>query len=693
MSKRAVVTGASRHLGFHVAQAALQAGFEVELLITSRNTNVERLLAAGAHFTLVNFDERTSFRRQLEWADVLYHVATPDAIPRNAGPSSGEATRSSEQVLNAAVAAEVPGIVVTNSAAAVYGRNADPQRLLSEQDRPDFTADLRNGEDLNTEQICDRLIRDHGADIRRLYACWVFGPADTRGSLPQKLVRNYLTRGQRFWFKGGLSINAVEEVGQAHVAAALNGDRCCTYVLGGENLSFRQFYSQLAALSGRPAPRVRLPACLASGSGRVWGALQQRANDESGVDPLAAARLAGTYGWYDSSKAVRELDYKIRPAEEVLEAGILMERKRAAGTTALFYRTGARQVSRASERWTDGTILLTGVPGWLGNRFIDVLMNGDRTGFRYPARRVHVLVQAHHAPLLDLPECFRVFTADLTRRSDLSQALAGVQTVVHLHETRNPRRLETLEKVNTEATKNLADECIRAGVRRFLYLSTDAVCRANGERIFDEHTRPDPVDEYGRSKWLAEEYLLEKQRAGELDVTILREFWVFGPFAPARQEQYFAALRRPRQVVLGNGHNLRSVSHVDNTVSALLAAELAPASVGKAYWIGDAKCDYTLDEINALLCEALGWPYRPVYLPAKACAAARVADRLLNRLGELNSSLHEIANSDRDRAGRTDAAQRDFGYRPIISFPEYVNEIARRGRPESATKKAYAGLL
>ncbi len=88
-----------------------------------------------------------------------------------------------------------------------------------------------------------------------------------------------------------------------------------------------------------------------------------------------------------------------------------------------------------------------------------------------------------------------------------------------------------------DGTRNLVDACIECGVRRFLYMSTDSICGHGTpeKRVFDEHTPANPYRHYGRSKRLAEEYVLEKTRAGQLDGTSLRGFWFFGPYAPARQ--------------------------------------------------------------------------------------------------------------------------------------------------------------
>ena len=211
-----------------------------------------------------------------------------------------------------------------------------------------------------------------------------------------------------------------------------------------------------------------------------------------------------------------------------------------------------------------------------------------------------------------------------------------------------------------------------------LYASTDSVFGHGtpAQRIFDEHTPDRPDGPYGRSKWLAEQYLHEQSERGLLDVTILRGFWFFGPFAPPRQQQFLSMLRRRRQLVFGNGKNYRSITHLDNMVAAFLAAESATSTFGKTYWIGDARSDYTVDDIYRTLCEGVGSTYRPVYIPRLVCAAMRMLDALLNRVGRLDATVYGVSKFDFDIAGAIDAARRDFQFEPPVSLEEYARRIS-----------------
>jgi nucleoside-diphosphate-sugar epimerase len=685
LKARALITGASGHLGYHVAKAALEAGYQTGLLIRSRNGNIETLARAGAAVYVVDFNRPETYREILKSADVLFHVAAQNTT--DTGDSKSVLANTSglaDRVLTEALECGVKTIVYTSSVV-VLGRSPDPQRRITEEDRTATIESPYVQGKVDAERLCERLAETYGADIRTLYPSWLVGKHDLRGTPPQQMIARYLSKGQPFYFDGGISIAAVADVGRAHVAAFERGRKNGKYIVAGDNVTFQQFFDLLAELTGKSKAKIRIPKPVLVAGATVVDRALRLIGTQSPVDPAYMRSVIGSYSWYDSSRACTELDYAIRPARETLREGVSMERMRLAQTHLLTPRADALPLpgTRAVEQMPP--LLLTGAPGWLGNRFIDILMNGDRCGRRYPYRKIRLLVERRQVGLLDLPPQFEIVPGDLLDPRGLDDAVAGVGTVIHMAGAIYPKKIETLYRVNTDGTKCLVDACIRAGVRRFLFMSTDSVCGHGTpeKRIFDENTPDSPYRNYGRSKQLAEQYILEKARAGQLDATILRGFWFFGPFSPARQESFLNLLQKGPHIVFGNGKNFRSISHVDNLVGAFLETETEPRTYGRVYWIGDEKPDYTVDDIYSTFCNALGTTYRPIYLPGLVCAGCRLADTLLGLTGRLDPTIHGAGKFAFDIAGRVDAAKRDFGYEPIISLEDYAREYAaftRRNR-------------
>ena len=111
----------------------------------------------------------------------------------------------------------------------------------------------------------------------------------------------------------------------------------------------------------------------------------------------------------------------------------------------------------------------------------------------------------------------------------MSAALAGVDAVIHsagIAHAMSGVPEDDYRLLNTEATIRLAQAAQRAGVRRFVFLSSiRAQCGPVEDEVQTESMEPKPVDAYGRSKLAAEQGLATL----DLDWVALRPVLVYGP--------------------------------------------------------------------------------------------------------------------------------------------------------------------
>lgn len=107
----------------------------------------------------------------------------------------------------------------------------------------------------------------------------------------------------------------------------------------------------------------------------------------------------------------------------------------------------------------------------------------------------------------------------LERAENFAPFVDGVDTVIHCAAITRAARNRQFVQMNADATRALAHEAVRAGVRRFVFVSSLA---ARGP---DESNGPDSP--YGHSKLIAERALAELQ--GKMEIIILRLGGVYGP--------------------------------------------------------------------------------------------------------------------------------------------------------------------
>ena len=284
MSRKIVVTGASGHIGFHVASALLDRGYEVHLPLRRETPLTGRLRARGASARVLDFNDGAALRGVLTGAAGLFHLAAQNTTAQSTGEAVAASTLGlTERVIAAAFDAGVPTVVYTSSVV-VLGRSPDPDKLINEDD---LTTSAESPY-VQGKSDAEKFVRARiagGADIRVLYPSWVVGPDDPGCTPPHKLILDYVRKGQAFAFEGGISITHVRDVAAAHVAAFENGAPQGRWVLGGINVDFPAFYRLLARFAKRKPPAVLLPKpammTAAQGAKGVFGALGR----EAPVDP------------------------------------------------------------------------------------------------------------------------------------------------------------------------------------------------------------------------------------------------------------------------------------------------------------------------------------------------------------------------------------------------------------------------
>lgn len=689
---KAIVTGAAGHIGYNVAKILLFKSYEVHLLIRSSNVNIIELEELGAKVFPCNLFETTSYAPIIQDADVLFHLAAENTTSMsNAGRVLENTDKLTQVVLNACHENGVKTVIYTSSVV-VIGRSPDPEKLLTEKDVNHYPESPYVQGKMQAEKFVESFIAQHNYDIRRVYPSWAVGSGDAKLTPPHKVIKDFLQKGTPVYFDGGISIADVEEIAKGHVAAYERGTPKSQYILSGENITFKQFYALLTANSRQNMPVIKLPKAMIYIASWIFSKLFKLIGKEFPISPEYVQSVVGSYSWYDCSKAQKELDYQVKPAAEILKHAVTDVNKKILGVHALGKRTNltrhsddrrnlpenkseTEQISHFTRN--DEMLLITGVPGWLGNRMIDILINGDRFGNWQSNRKVRVMLEPRFKGLLNLPSNFEIVYADITNKQQVADAVKGVTTVFHLAGAIYPKHVSSLYRVNELGTKNLVDACIEQNIRRIIFMSTDSTCGhgTKEKRIFDEHTPPTPYKNYGRSKWLAEDYILQKTKEGKIDGTSLRGFWFFGPFAPDRQLTFVNMFYWPRQVVFGDGKNLRSISHTDNIIEAFFQAENNPATYGNWYWIGNDAPHPTVDDIYNAVASALQVNYKPIYIPKIICRGLELFDTILGKFNYIHPTIQAAGKFDYDIAGDIDKAKRDFGYSPKVTLTDAAKEL------------------
>lgn len=309
-------------------------------------------------------------------------------------------------------------------------------------------------------------------------------------------------------------------------------------------------------------------------------------------------------------------------------------------------------------------VLITGAKGFVGQALCAALSA--------QGKRIKCVVRDPD-PRYDLPGTESLTVGPIDGRTDWLPAMRDINTVIHLaarthriHEAGNAL-LSLYREVNTEGTRRLAEMASKAGVKRFVFLSS---VKVNGERTsgrpFTENDVPQPEDAYGISKWEAEQALLNVAHATGMEAMILRPPLVYGPGVKGNFLCLMRLVAHGAPLPLASVANRRSLIHVDNLVDAIIACLNSTAVPGNTYLVSDGE-DVSTPDLIRLLAETLGVPARLFPFPV---ALLKLGAAMLGKRGEiarLTDSL-QIDNSKIRNA---------LGWRPRVSLAEGLSETAR----------------
>ncbi len=339
-------------------------------------------------------------------------------------------------------------------------------------------------------------------------------------------------------------------------------------------------------------------------------------------------------------------------------------------------------MSGAADLTPSDTVVVTGAAGWLGQNLVRALRERGRV-------RVLVSRPDEASPLEVLSRSILAHVGDVRDPAVADRLFDGIgadATVFHAAAVIHPaKHVRELYDVNVGGTQLVLDRARRAGVRRFVHVSSNSPFGANPSRNdrFDESSPYAPYMGYGRSKWEAEGIVRRSHERGDVTTVIVRPPWFYGPFQPERQSTWFAAVRRGRFPVLGDGTQRRSMVYAGNLVHGLERAEVAAAAPGRAWWIADPE-PYELHEIletvrAALEAEGLPVSGRLRHAPRLLGTVAEHVDALLQSRGRYLQAVHVLGELKDTIACDVTAAREEIGYAPPTSLLDGMRASIRWG--------------
>ncbi len=297
-------------------------------------------------------------------------------------------------------------------------------------------------------------------------------------------------------------------------------------------------------------------------------------------------------------------------------------------------------------------VVVTGAAGFIGSRFAEMLLEeAERLGYddvvlldalTYSGRRENM-----EAALSD-PRA-RFVHGSILDPAVVDAALAGASAVVHLaaesHVDRSIAGARPFYETNVVGTHQLLESARRAGVERFVHVSTDEVYGSIEQGAWREDHVLEPNSPYSSSKAGSDLAALAYHRTFDLGVMVTRCSNNYGPRQyPEKVIPLFVTnlLEGHRVPLYGDGKNVRDWLHVDDHCRGLLAV-LERGRPGEVYNIGGGT------ELTNL----------------------ELTRRILGLMGADESSIEPVADRlghDRRYCVDWSKIRDELGYAPAVSF-------------------------
>lgn len=165
--------------------------------------------------------------------------------------------------------------------------------------------------------------------------------------------------------------------------------------------------------------------------------------------------------------------------------------------------------------------------------------------------------------------------------------------------------LSLYDEVNVDGARNVCELAVTTGIQKIIFTSSVAVY-GFADSGTDESGKIDPFNDYGRTKYEAEQIYSEWQAQDpeNRSLTIIRPTVVFGERNRGNVYNLFKEIASGRFVMIGSGKNRKSMAYVENVAAFIQHSFVNPPGVHTYNYIDNPDFD-----MNSLICrvkQALG---------------------------------------------------------------------------------------
>lgn len=296
-------------MGSHVARLLEQRGEKIRVLVRpgSRLDNLALLNPQTTETVFGDLTDANSLVEAVKGCSVLYHIAADYRLwardPQELYRSNVDGTRS---LLQAALDAGVSRVVYTSTVGAL---GIPTDGTPGNEDTP-VSIDSMIGNYKRSKYLAEieaAAFVEKGLSVVIVNPSTPVGEMDIKPTPTGQIILDFLNRRMPAYVETGLNLVDVRDVAAGILLAGDCGKPGRRYILGNQNVTMQQMLQMLAAITGLPAPTIRLPYAAAWLAVGIENLIMDKLLNRAPVHPFEGVKMAKYRMFFDASRAVREL--------------------------------------------------------------------------------------------------------------------------------------------------------------------------------------------------------------------------------------------------------------------------------------------------------------------------------------------------------------------------------------------------
>lgn len=313
-----LLTGADGVLGNHISRELLSQGYQVRAVFEPGKTGALYSELPEIDCREGNILEPQTMIRLAQGCDYIIHAAANTSI----NPARNEMVRQvniqgTQNLITAGQENKIKRLVFVGTANSFApGTKSDPGDESGPYTGSHYGTDYMDSK-YEAYKMVKAAVSEGFIEAVTVHPTFMIGPYDTKPSSGAMLIAVYQGKVPGYT-KGGRNYIYVKDAATGVVNALKHGASGNSYILGHENLSYREAFKMMAEEMGVKVPKLYIPPFLTLLYGRLGDLLSGFTGKPATVS-YPMARISCDEHYYSASNAIRDLDLPQTPLRSVIK--------------------------------------------------------------------------------------------------------------------------------------------------------------------------------------------------------------------------------------------------------------------------------------------------------------------------------------------------------------------------------------